>query len=200
MLIRDLFYHHSHNYLIPCDHGWLMFDADWPGTLPELFRTLKSEGIRGDDVRYLMVSHYHVDHAGSAEELKQLGTTLIVMETQTEWLNGWVPVAQKNQSLRFTPISDEGNFLLQSKRGREFLAQIGIRGQILLTPGHSEDSISLLLDDGRAFTGDLPPIQWVGGIDSPAMRASWQCLIEAGATKANPAHGVPFEVKINDLL
>lgn len=32
-----------------------------------------------------------------------------------------------------------------------------VYGEILWTPGHSDDSVSLVLDSGIAFTGDLQP-------------------------------------------
>ena len=38
---------------------------------------------------------------------------------------------------------------------RAALQSIGVRGEILETPGHSDDRISLLLDSGVAFIGDL---------------------------------------------
>ncbi|MFN8418983.1 MAG: hypothetical protein U0528_07035 [Anaerolineae bacterium] len=38
---------------------------------------------------------------------------------------------------------------------RAFLSSIGIAGAIISTPGHSDDGIALILDDGAAFTGDL---------------------------------------------
>ena len=41
---------------------------------------------------------------------------------------------------------------------RCFLQEMGIAGEILSTPGHSEDSISLCLDDGSIFVGDLNPL------------------------------------------
>ena len=192
---RSLFYHHSHNYLVRGREDWLMFDCDWPGTLPALFRALKQADVRSDELRYLLISHYHIDHAGAAEELKQLGVKLIVLETQQAWLNGWIAVAQKDPDQHFTPISETGNLLLSIDESRGFLTSLGIRGQILSTPGHSEDSISLLLEDGSAFIGDLPPVQWAEGFDSPPLRASWELLVGAGAKTGYPAHGIPFEVK-----
>lgn len=37
---------------------------------------------------------------------------------------------------------------------RAFLAGIGIDGEIISTPSHSPDSVSLVLDDGDCFVGD----------------------------------------------
>ncbi len=47
--------------------------------------------------------------------------------------------------------------MLEINASRAFLARIGILGEIISTPGHSDDSVTLILDQGVAFTGDLTP-------------------------------------------
>jgi glyoxylase-like metal-dependent hydrolase (beta-lactamase superfamily II) len=71
---------------------------------------------------------------------------------------------------------------------RKFLAGMGIAGEILPTPGHSADSISLLLDEGFAFTGDLPPLFMVVE-DDQVTRASWGRIYQHKVTRIFPAHG-----------
>jgi len=67
------------------------------------------------------------------------------------------------------------------------IRQIGISGANFHTPGHSDDSVSLLLDDGSVFTGDLPleAYSW----DNAVALASWRLLREHGATRVYSAHG-----------
>ena len=69
------------------------------------------------------------------------------------------------------------------------LGRIGIAGEILHTPGHSDDSVSLLLDDGSVFTGDLTPPGLVVESQAALVNASWHLLREHGATRVYPAHG-----------
>ena len=73
-----------------------------------------------------------------------------------------------------------------------------LQGKILLTPGHTEDSISLLVD-GNLFCGDtamngIPSIHkitiWVE--DKVALEKSWDVMLASGAKKIYPAHGSPF--------
>ena len=47
-----------------------------------------------------------------------------------------------------------------------FLSSIRISGEIVYTPSHSEDSISLILDDGSCFVGDLEPLEYFEAYDS----------------------------------
>jgi glyoxylase-like metal-dependent hydrolase (beta-lactamase superfamily II) len=69
------------------------------------------------------------------------------------------------------------------------LDRLGIAGEILHTPGHSGDSVSLLLDDGPVFTGDLTDPTMVGPEDPDAVRASWQLLKDRGALQVYAGHG-----------
>lgn len=41
------------------------------------------------------------------------------------------------------------------EESRKFLGELGIEGEIISTPSHSEDSISVILDDGTCIVGDL---------------------------------------------
>jgi hypothetical protein len=85
------------------------------------------------------------------------------------------------------------------------LSEYGIPGRILYTPGHLMGSVSVLLDTGDAFVGDLAmsglPMRLTPGLpalaeDMQKVMASWQLLIKAGAKTIYPAHGKPFSVDI----
>ena len=85
------------------------------------------------------------------------------------------------------------------------LSEYGIPGRILYTPGHSMGSVSVLLDTGDAFVGDLAmsgfPMRLTPGLpalaeDMQKVRESWQLLIKAGAKTIYPAHGKHFSVDI----
>lgn len=49
--------------------------------------------------------------------------------------------------------------------------------------------MSLLLDDGSAFTGDLTPPSMTWARQGEVVLASWRLLRERGATRVYPAHG-----------
>ncbi len=62
-------------------------------------------------------------------------------------------------------------------------------GKILPTPGHSDDSVSLLLDNGAVFTGDLTHPAFVGPEDPAVVAASWRLLRERSAKTVYAGHG-----------
>jgi len=55
------------------------------------------------------------------------------------------------------------------------------------TPGHSDDGVSLLLDDGSVFTGDLMHPMMIGK-ENP-VRAIWRLLKDRGARQVCAGHG-----------
>jgi hypothetical protein len=69
------------------------------------------------------------------------------------------------------------------------LERMGIAGEVVPTPGHSDDSVSLLLDDGSAFTGDLTPPELTGPDNADVIAMSWRRLSERGAALVYPGHG-----------
>lgn len=81
------------------------------------------------------------------------------------------------------------NVIVSTADSRVLLATIGIGGEIVHTPGHSDDSVSLLLDTGAVFTGDLPPISMAVSEDAPLVARSWRTLRERGATTVYAGHG-----------
>lgn len=90
---------------------------------------------------------------------------------------------------RYTDITLHDNTVLSLGESRALLATIGIRGELVHTPGHSPDSISLLLDDGSVFTGDLTHPMLIGEDAAATTNASWDRLKAGGATTVYPGHG-----------
>ncbi|HEX9726985.1 MAG TPA: MBL fold metallo-hydrolase [Gemmatimonadales bacterium] len=140
-----------------------------------------------DEVRYGLATHYHIDHAGLAEEFKQAGVSLLVLDVQVSA----IPLMKAFTKPRdnYVDISPNGNVIISVSESRSVLEDIGIRGVIVHTPGHSDDSVSLVLDDGSAFTGDLTHPALVGESDGALVTASWRSLREQGAAHIYPAHG-----------
>ena len=68
--------------------------------------------------------------------------------------------------------------MISCMESRDFLAEIGIDGEIIYTPGHSDDSISIILDEGIAIVGDLGPVDSVFAYnDSTILKNSWNKIL-----------------------
>jgi glyoxylase-like metal-dependent hydrolase (beta-lactamase superfamily II) len=185
--IVNVGYDSTNYYLLDCKDGKLLIDCGWPGTLPKLMAQLKRKGISIHEIKYLLVTHFHPDHAGLVQDLKRLGIRFILLESQT---NAITPLTEffKGKNFPYLEIAQQDNFLLQFTGSRGFLSSIGIAGEIISTPGHSEDSVSLIIDEGVAFTGDLPPVFMIPEEDHIA-RDSWDRIRRHKITRIFPAHG-----------
>jgi glyoxylase-like metal-dependent hydrolase (beta-lactamase superfamily II) len=65
----------------------------------------------------------------------------------------------------YTEIDTRDNLVIACADGRALLATLGISAELIHTPGHSDDRVSLVLDSGEAFTGDLTDPQLIGPED-----------------------------------
>ncbi len=92
----------------------------------------------------------------------------------------------------YVTIRVEAQDSVLSNSGRDQLTALGINGEVVPTPGHSDDSVSLVLDSGAAFVGDLTLPQMADEAAGPVVRASWQALAERGARTIYPGHARPF--------
>jgi glyoxylase-like metal-dependent hydrolase (beta-lactamase superfamily II) len=84
------------------------------------------------------------------------------------------------------------------------LEAFGLAGKIISTPGHTLGSTSLILDDGRAFTGDLlvherllrgKPVKPPFMMDFVKHKESMQKLCEERVKTIYPGHGVPIQTE-----
>lgn len=183
--IVNVGYRSTNYWVISAGTSRLLVDIGWPGTLGTLQANLKRMGIPLKEIRYALATHYHIDHAGLAQEMKLAGVPLLVLDVQVTaipqmrtWTKPWD---------HYVDITPDGNVIIAFGQSRQLLAGLGIPGEIVHTPGHSQHCVSLLLDDGSVFTGDLPPEGYA--YDNPVALASWQLLRARGATVVYPAHG-----------
>ena len=86
--IVDIGYRSTHFWVVSAGRSRLLFDLGWPGSMGLMRSNLERMGIPLGEIRYGLASHYHIDHAGLAEELKRLGVPLLVLETQRAAIPG----------------------------------------------------------------------------------------------------------------
>ena len=180
-------YRSTNYWVISVGTTRILVDAGWPGMLGQLRANLTRLDVPLSQIRYVLTTHYHIDHAGAAQELKIAGVPLLVMEEQASaipQMKRWVK-AQDN----YLEITLHDNETIPCHRSRTLLARLGIEGEVLPTPGHSDDSVSLLLDNGAAFTGDLTTPALIAGEDPDIVMTSWRRLRAHGATTIYPGHG-----------
>jgi glyoxylase-like metal-dependent hydrolase (beta-lactamase superfamily II) len=187
-------------YLIK-GNGVIAVDAGAPKKIGIFLRALESANINPEDLRLVVLTHGHWDHIGSAGEIKaSTGAKIAMHRLEASWL--------EESLMPLSPgVTAWGKALtaMQKVFMPFMLLDYGIAGRILHTPGHSSGSVTVLLDSGDAFVGDLAmnrfPLRLSPGLpifaeDLVAVIRSWQFLLEHGATMIYPAHGKPFPATV----
>jgi hydroxyacylglutathione hydrolase len=206
-------------YLVPGASGYLLVDAGYPGKQDLFFRQLSKHGIWPQEIRLIILTHAHFDHAGSLAAIGQrCGCPVLAHEAEAPLIAkgrrvippGTYPVfrllaalARRHhriyqQMSAFSPVEAD----LCVDTGMDLTAW-GFDAAIIHTPGHTAGSLTLLTGDGNAFVGDLafnlcsfgrwrmPPF----GDDPKLIRKNWERLLELGARRIYPGHGKPFDAR-----
>jgi glyoxylase-like metal-dependent hydrolase (beta-lactamase superfamily II) len=186
MRVVNVGYASTNYYAVTAGRSYVLVDVGWPGTLPKLRHALDRAGIALSAIGHLLVTHYHPDHAGLAEEVKRAGVRLIVLEPQHPAIPQLGTYMKPEH--HYQPITLDDCLITSFAESRALLHRLGLAGEVIATPGHSDDSVSLVLDDGLAFTGDLPPPHMAPD-DSGTVERSWEAIRAHGAHTAYPGHG-----------
>ena len=82
MNIINLAYDSTNYYLVQSNCGWVMIDTGWAGTFKELLGLLKRQDVNPQDIRHLIITHFHPDHAGLVQNIKDCGAQLVLHSNQ----------------------------------------------------------------------------------------------------------------------
>lgn len=176
-MIYELHYASTNTYLIEGTRGRLLFDTGWAGTFEAFCRAMGELRIPVQSIDTILISHYHPDHMGIAQEIADRGAVIAAADVQRSYIHAADDVFAKDAKVHFQPIDDAKIRWITPGESREFLAELGIDGEIIATPGHSEDSITLALDDGSLFVGDLNPLYELELHEGTTIAESWDKLL-----------------------
>ena len=198
--------------------GVIAVDAGAPNKGRNFARGLERASIDPQDVQLIVITHGHWDHVGSAGELKAItGAKLAMHQREVHWLEQSLTPLPPGVTLwgrvfislhkKLMPLINIPPAKIDVALGDDglLLSDYGIPGRVLHTPGHSSGSVSVLLDTGEAFVGDLAmnrfPLRLSPGLpifaeDQAAVVESWRSLLDQGATTVYPAHGKPFPAEV----
>src|SRR5690606_30157046 len=82
MNIVNVGYDSTNYYVLADSQPRLLVDVGFPGTLPKLAHQCSRMGVNLSRIKHHLLTHYHPDHAGLAQELKNKGIKLIVVGEQ----------------------------------------------------------------------------------------------------------------------
>jgi glyoxylase-like metal-dependent hydrolase (beta-lactamase superfamily II) len=202
-------------FLLHGSEGVVLVDAGNKGQADLILERLAAHDVAPQDVRLILLTHGHIDHYGSAAELRERTGAPIALHTlEAEVLrSGHYPV----ENLKPTPffallmrlpgvrLSPEVPTLEPDITFEDEwrLDEYGVAGRVILTPGHSPGSVSVLMDSGEAIVGDMvmgrfthllrqpgrPFIAWNPERNQESIRQ----LVALSPRIVYASHGGPFE-------
>lgn len=218
-------------YIYQAQGNYIMIDTGYEHSLKRVKKRADKQGVSLSRVKYIFLTHAHDDHAGFLNELLSQYPDIRViihhraMPTLLKGQNSFAGGCSSLMALafcKFMGLAGRGKHLFPaiekqytdrfiniSPQNQAELENI-LQGKILLTPGHTPDSVSLRTGN-KIFCGDaamngLPSLKkitiWIE--NKYAFQKSWNRLLDEHADWILPAHGKPFrreelEKYINDI-
>lgn len=175
---------------------------------------IKKHGVEPSDLALIVQTHTHFDHAGNTAELKKrTGAKVVVHEKEADCLakgytripDGTNPYTGFIASLgrKVYPglaayRAVEADILVSDKYNLE---EWGIDGYVLHTPGHTDGSQSIVLENRLVIAGDcffpvfpksvFPPF----GNDIPQLLKTWEQIFDLNINEIYAGHGPKFSRK-----
>lgn len=158
--------HSIASYVLDTDHGPALFDCGPATTIPALRAGLAERGLELRDVRHLLLSHVHLDHAGAAGSLVREHPELQV-HVSAIGAPHLVDPARLERSAR--RLYGDGFDALWGELVPVPEANVHVAGDDVLglacfpSPGHASHHVCFLDRDGTLYAGDAAGCRFPGG-------------------------------------
>lgn len=153
-------------FLIKGEQKHILVDTGIPNSEGRILRQLKKHHIDGDDIDLIVVTHGHIDHFGSAANLRKIfGASILAHKADEEaYHSGRADVSTMKVN---KPQWKLFRALVKDQRAKRFrpdismeeaeydLASWGTKGKVIHTPGHTPGSLSVVLDNGEVILMDM---------------------------------------------
>ena len=146
-------------YLIVGKYCYLV-DSGVAGSHTLIEEYLKSMNRQMTDIKGIFLTHSHPDHIGAAAEIqRQTNCEIYAPMEEIPWIEDIEKQFSERPIPKFFQLLSESVKVSQPlKDGDSILLEDGIRIRALSTKGHSHGSMSFVLNEEVAFTGDAIPV------------------------------------------
>ena len=193
----------------------MLVDTGLPNAAPKVEKALHARGLDWSDLALTVLTHAHIDHAGSAVAVRRLSSApLLAHADDIPLCQGQAPVLRPSGPFgrlfqKTGAIQQKFDYFSPDRiiQGADMdLSDYGFAARVLHTPGHTAGSVSVLLEDGRVIAGDLAASGiLLGGIalrdrpksppfeeDIAGVIASLEHLLARGCRQFFLGHGGPL--------
>jgi hydroxyacylglutathione hydrolase len=199
-------------YLAIAENKMLVIDTGMPGNGNKIINYIKAIGKNSSDINCVVLTHAHIDHIGSAAEMKKMtGTKLVIHASDAPVLcgksgfntvQGHVGPFFKLMTRLMRFHSVEPDLILENNTDIDGF-------KIIHTPGHTNGSICLYKPGEVIFVGDALRSDSKGNprlpsknfsADTVQAKASLMAIAELEFDILLPGHGAPVIGKASDKL
>lgn len=206
------------NYLLETPDGWIAIDTGYPGGETDFLKRFERLAPL-DSLKYIFLTHAHDDHAGFLAALLDKTTAKVVLnslgvpaletgksaEPPGAGYSSWPAslFSRFKKDFSFPPVKLGDRAIFVAGEEDQVFKAAGLPIRILLLPGHTADSIGLLLEEtGELFCGDAAMNAiisvarhtiWIE--DAQEFGKSWDKMLALQSKRIYPSHGTPFPPK-----
>ncbi|MFL0195695.1 MBL fold metallo-hydrolase [Clostridium sp. WILCCON 0269] len=138
-----------------------LIDTGVKDSYKKILRYIKEQGRSIDEIKFLILSHSHPDHIGSANKIKTItGCKVMIHKEEKEWIENLSVQYNSRMVPGFYELVNESvkiDDLVKDKQ--EIQLDENLTLQIIHSPGHSKGSINIFFkEDKILFTADSIPL------------------------------------------
>ncbi|MCC6500246.1 MAG: MBL fold metallo-hydrolase [Anaerolineales bacterium] len=195
----------------------ILVDAGAQGSVGAFTKGLQALNVAPKEISLILLTHGHWDHIGALHPIQQLtGAKVAIHHRDQAWVESGKPpfpsgvngygkamsaLARGLLKINLPPVKVD---VILADEGMS-LAEYGIPARVVYTPGHSMGHVSILLDSGEGFVGDLAMNDWylrltpglpILADDINLVVDSWKKILPMGIRRVYPAHGKDFPVGV----
>jgi glyoxylase-like metal-dependent hydrolase (beta-lactamase superfamily II) len=201
----------GHAYLCEDPDGLTLIDTSVPGSAPQIATAIRTLGHDPADLRRLLLTHFHADHAGSAAEIAAWGCAEVCAHhADAPFLRGEAPGPPPDlagwerplfdQASRQLPAAPPAPVRIDRELGDGDEHTFGGGAITVAVPGHTPGSVAFYLPGRRLLlAGDTaarsPAGQVMPGVfntDRAQAAASFRRLADLDTVIACFGHGEPL--------
>jgi glyoxylase-like metal-dependent hydrolase (beta-lactamase superfamily II) len=153
------------SYVVDTDDGPALFDCGPATCLPTLRAALGARGLELADIRHLLLSHIHLDHAGAAGALVRECPDLTVHVSEIGAPHLVDPSRLEASARRlYGETFDElwGALVPVPRENVDVVGDTVLGLEAFPTPGHAAHHVSYLDRDGTLYSGDAAGVRIPG--------------------------------------